>query len=422
MDQENLTPEQQQQQQEENDLLQPHQEGAGQEEVQVPQNQEEIEQLLRDDDEDITDHDDATAGDHPQPEGAVGGPPPHQLGAGQFGHLTPPASPANAANLNPPVQAPPPPANNNQPPAMPNQNANGVASTEKFKIPMYSGVFKDHSYTSADGPKTETLTAEEWARRVDTLQTAANWTDEVTASTAQLAFIPGQPASDWYTNNFDEDFMKLWSTLRPKFITQFSPYVSVSDKVDILRSFRQKPSELINPYLQRVTKEHNRFKESFNTEMTTKNGPWDPNRPGVVVANIPAKDARDAISKEVFRYYLKNFFALGLRDSLLAEVTKSGVSTLEEMVEVARRAEQASLQGNKRHTVAEVTISDQPTPPSASNVTAEDQGEDKVVAAIKQILSRGGNSSSRGKNTYSCYYCDLKGHVARYCHKRSTDR
>jgi len=307
---------------------------------------------------------------------------------------------------------------------------NDDSKTPYIKIPPYSGVNKDQSYTAVDGTKTETLSIEDYCRRVDTIQSATGWNDDKTAQLVQLSLVPGQPAGHWLDNNFKETWMNKWSTLKPRMLIEFAPFVSVSDKVDIIRSFKQGSNEMVNPYFQRVTKAYNRFTQSFHSEMVAPDAPWDPE--GDDAANLPTDDDRNKIVGHVFSYHQKAFFAMGLKDSILSEVTKTGASSLEDMLLVARRAEQAQMQNNRRHLVSAVEAgpSTAPAPPahaSQSQLSTHyaEHTESAVIAALGKWMQRNsGAPSSAGsrKPNITCYYCDNKGHGIRECRKRSGDQ
>ena len=259
----------------------------------------------------------------------------------------------------------------NMPDSDNDNDAGTPTNSARYKAPYYSGAAKGDTYLAPEGERTETLTAHEWTRRVDTIQEAAKWDDKVTARNAQLALVPGSPAGDWLDNNFTEPFMKKWSTMKPALILIFAAFVSVSDKVDILRSFKQGRKEKVGTYYQRIVKEYRRFTESFRQEHT-----WTPQPDEATIIKY---------CKPVFEFHLKSFFALGLRDNLLAEVTKSGQTSLQGMVDVATRAEHAQLQNSARHTIASI---DNTTAPNI-NLDHVDDDEDSVVAAVRQHYRRG---------------------------------
>ena len=295
-------------------------------------------------------------------------------------------------------------------------NASTVTLKGTFKIPPYSGHLQGTTYQSTTGPKTEIFKIQDFTRQVDIIAKAAKWDDDVAASYVQLAFVPDSPVHDWYSNNHEEDFMKNWTTLRPKLITEFAAYVSVSDKVDIIRSFKQKSTEQVSHYLQRITKQYTRFLDDLEEEMTRTGSTWHGE-------NDNQKAARRKVVDFVTDYHLKSFWALGLKPEILADVTKSGKASLADMLDVAKMTEQAQSQSVRRHTIAQV---DQDATEEESNPPAH-LTEDMVIAALRKMNFRPrGRGTRRGSYrpapTVTCHYCNIRGHFADECRKRRRDR
>ena len=307
---------------------------------------------------------------------------------------------------------PPPPA------TVPVAAVDVVTLKSHFKVPEYSGLPKGTTFQGATGVRTEMLTVQAFSNQVDTIMGAAKWDDKVTAQYVKLAFLPDSPIQDWAQNNHEASFMQSWATMRPELAKAFATYVSVSDRVQILRSFKQKSTELSYPYLQRITKEYNRFVENLESDMVNSGEDW---------AKDDIKDTRQKIARFVTDFHLKHFFALGLKSTLLEEVTKAAdATTLEKMADIARKAEQAELQSAKRSTIGEVsaTPAEDPVITDAAIIAAIRRFAGKAASGprgTRQGQGQSGQSGQSGK-TYTCHYCQAKGHLANVCRKRQRDR
>ena len=304
---------------------------------------------------------------------------------------------------------PPPPA------TVPVAAVDVVTLKSHFKVPEYSGLPKGTTFQGATGVRTEMLTVQAFSNQVDTIMGAAKWDNKVTAQYVKLAFLPDSPVQDWAHNNHEAAFMKSWDTMRPELSKAFAAYVSVSDRVQILRSFKQKSTELSYPYLQRITKEYNRFVENLESDMVNSGEDW---------AKDDLKDTRQKIARFVTDFHLKHFFALGLKSTLLEEVTKAADATsLEKMADIARKAEQAELQSAKRSTIGEIsaTPAEEPIITDAAIIAAIRRFAGKTAAGPKGARTGQGQAGQTGK-TYTCHYCQAKGHLANVCRKRQRDR
>ena len=286
-----------------------------------------------------------------------------------------------------------------------------------FKIPEYSGLAKGTTFTGATGNRTEMLSVQSFIQQVTTIQGAAKWDDEVTAQYVKLSFLPETPVHDWAINNQDEAFMSKWSLLGPTLRKEFATFVSVSDKVEIFRSFKQRPSELSRAYLYRITREYSRFMEDLETMMTKRGADW---------FNLgPNEEAdRKKIVNFVRDFHLSNFFAFGLRTTTLEDVTRSGETDLQEMLKVAIKSEQAHQQSARRPHIAEVTVEPQPSPATASSAEAPTLTEDLIISAIRKFTQKKPSSKSNnpGQSNVSCFYCGIARHKANECRKRAKDR
>lgn len=287
----------------------------------------------------------------------------------------------------------------------------------QFQIPKYSGRVKGSVFQGETSQLTELYTIQEWCRRVNTVKSAAGWGDDKTADFAKLAIIQNEPAGIWLQvkQEADDPALNNWDNLSKEMIKEFRVWTSANDKVDILRSFVQKKGELSHQFLNRVRLGYQRFLEDLDDVIPIPNGETE-----------PQKARRLEIVRAVSEYHLKSFFCLGLHDDLLAEITKSNVTTLEAMANSARTTEQALLQQRKRHTIAEVRQRDEPE----GAVSAQDQAA--IAAILRKFRPNNGNNNNTGakkKNNNSakktgvkCYFCGIANHYANECNKRKADR
>jgi len=309
-------------------------------------------------------------------------------------------------------------------------SANAIAASLKASIslPQYSGRPRGSTFQGEKGQQVELYTVRGWIRRVDTVMAATGWTDKVAAQHAQLALLPNQPAGDWYMNQYEESYMDAWSTLKVELAKEFSPFINASDKVDILRSFSQAPNEMAGPYLNRIQLQYKRLIEDIELEFA--GAPFDTETPA-------EKQRRQLTIKVLTDFHLASFFALGLHDSLLRDVTKANAKSLEEMLRVAKLSEQAQLQSKKRHTIAEVSTLDDISEIHDLEEEADnfDNMTDAECIAYVRRQGRGGrggrgrgrgrgysNTAGRIKSQLSCFFCFIPGHLANECQRRARER
>jgi hypothetical protein len=220
--------------------------------------------------------------------------------------------------------------------------------------------------------------------------------------------------------------MASWDDLKPQLLAEFATYVNASDKVDILRSFTQKPDELVPHYHNRIQVEYKKFTEDIEDEFTSP--PYDKE-------TAMMKTYRAEVIRKVLEYHLASFFLVGLKDELLRDVTKANAKTLDQMLQIARFSEQASMQGKARHTLAAVSQDrNEPEP------TGPDLGLNaEEIAFIRQMgngggkknYSNGGGSNGGGKprngggnggGGIRCFFCLIPGHKADACRRRAKER
>ena len=294
---------------------------------------------------------------------------------------------------------------------------NAVEDTIKgqINIPRYSGHAQNTSYEGDKGLQTELFSIHSWIRRIETIKGAANWSDKVTAQHAKLALLPNQPAGIWLDVNAENAETEQWPTLKPLLIKEFSTYVDASEKVDILRSFKQKTIETVGAYANRVRFNYQKFLDGLESE-------WDPN------ASAAEVTVRKEIVQKVTDYHLSSFVCMGLHDNILQDVTKADCDSLDAMITTAKNSERANNQSKKRHTISAVDTSfNNPAPmPTPAPAPAYD---DEVVAFVRAQMKRQGGAgrgsgaqrNGKGKRP-TCFYCRKIGHYANECRSREADR
>lgn len=126
-----------------------------------------------------------------------------------------------------------------------------IAKTE-VSIPKYSGHPKDTAFKTATGLRTEVWEVRKWLDRCNHVKGAARWSDEVTLQQAILCLIPGSPADDWFQCETGSDSVSTWSDFQLSIIKEFDPPVAASERIRILRIFRQGGKEISTQYRNRI--------------------------------------------------------------------------------------------------------------------------------------------------------------------------
>lgn len=311
-----------------------------------------------------------------------------------------------------------------QPAGGANAAAGAAAANDRqhFRVPPYSGHVVGTTYTGTMGQVREVYSVKDWVKRVEIIAGANSWDQEKTARCAQLMLQPGTPAGVWYLNHGEDACMARWNLLKPELLREFATFINASDKVDILRSFSQKPSEMVHHYLNRIQVDYKRFHADLEFD-----------GPHFGAAETAVETAhRERVTKVILDFHMANFFCLGLRDEYLRDVTKSNARTLDAMVQTARFSEQAQLQGRGRHTISAVEVQspNHSTPPEAGGLSSEE------IAFIRSMragaASGGGGGGNKGKGrgkgkgkgdpNVTCFFCLITGHKANECRKRIAER
>lgn len=290
----------------------------------------------------------------------------------------------------------------------------------QVRLPQYSGHPVGRSFQGPAGMLVELLDVNDWCLQVGDIGGAASWSDTVTAKQAAIALLPNSPAYNWYKANQSKSSASLatWVGFKAAIILEFAPPVDAGDKVEIIKSFKQAKDERVGDFLNRIRIGHERYILGLAADFNI--APY--------TAETPAEQAyRDKVISITTDYYLASFFLVGLHDFLLKDVTLVGCTSLDEMVAVAKRSEQAFLQGAKPHKISAV----QPDASGVENSAAKSQNfEAMIAAAVAAAFAKGGankpsskaKGAGRPKEDITCFFCFAKGHYANECKARQQER
>ena len=285
---------------------------------------------------------------------------------------------------------------------------------------MYSGHPKDTRYNDGN---VERYTADAWCTRLEMVASSAGWSSKVQAANAALALTPGSPADRWFQVVKDDDAVKDWPGFKARFLKEFMPEESVMEKISLLNSMTQEKNERVSDFKNKLTGKMEKFKSGMET-MWAEDKYTTPE-----TATAALKGHREMVLGDVIDYLSRLMFVSGLEKDLQLDVAKSSATTLEEMVEVARKSETAfaAVRGGKKQTKSINAIEDERQSGSvkeqiAALVAAE------LDARAKGSKGAGGNGTkSKKKKAFDvskvgCYYCLEYGHFSSDCERRKKDR
>ena len=286
--------------------------------------------------------------------------------------------------------------------------ASTVQLNSKVSIPEYSGLKVGTKYIARDGKEaTEIYEAEDWIFLVETTFDAAGYDRAHWFKNARVKLVPQTPAFTWIrvTSQFAD-----WDSFRVAFLDQFAPKESAIEKVNLLKSFKQRQKEPVLQYLNRLTMNHSKFLKDLHKEFVT----WSTDKDEV--------RKREAVITRVTKFYARAFFLAGLRDEVLAQVTIEGTEDFDAVVAAAQRTELALQLKEKSAQMS-----------SVSSKAFKDAVQEEVSRQLRE--ASGGVSATQGQGrspankdkqrdvaNVTCFYCGQKAHYASSCARRKEDR
>ena len=293
-------------------------------------------------------------------------------------------------------------------PKMPDPPAPTVQLNSKVSLPDYSGLKPGTKYIGRDGKESsEIFDADDWIFLVESTFEAAGYDKDNWIKNARVKLVPQTPAFTWI--RVAEQFTD-WESFRTAFLDQFAPKESAIEKVNLLKSFKQRGKEPVLQYLNRMTMNHDKFLKDLPKEFST----WSTDKDAV--------RTRNAVISKVTKYYSRAFFLAGLRDEILAQVTIEGTEDFEEVVVHAQRTELALQLKEKSAQVSAV-----------SSKAFKDAVQEEVSRQLKEVTGGVSAVQSQSKapankdkqrdvSKVTCFYCGQKAHYASSCAKRQEDR
>ena len=300
-------------------------------------------------------------------------------------------------------------------------DSDSMAPSTSVELDKYTGLAKGAKYPTPPGERTEQFEVRDWCRRVETIAKSANWSQEVTASHAALALVPGSPAENWLRLKQKAGEAGTWLTFKADILDRFSPPVTATQRVAMIRSMRQEKTERVEDFKNRLQLQFECLQEGVDKSIQSI---W-----GTLEDDDPKKEIVDKTSTAAMEYVLQCLFLAGLQDRFVVDITKSGATKLKDMVEVAKRSEVAACPSAGR--IASIT-----TEEKAAGATEEEQ-RPITRSEIKQMIAAMGKTPERkeGKQNRKqksaektrstdvvCYYCFTKGHTTKACKALTADR
>ena len=175
------------------------------------------------------------------------------------------------------------------------------------------------------------------------------------ATQAAMKLVPSSPAHNWLkvveqSNDADKIAdLTTWDTFSALMKAEFGAPTDIGTLISLLQSFKQEQNELVRDYYNRLVLGYNDFAESLS--MAFNVAPYA----GETGDKLTYRNNVVTIVKD---FHLMAFFVAGLKPEVRKEIIRSGESTVEKILELAKRFEQAKLQEKK--------VAANPTSPSLS--------------------------------------------------------
>ena len=286
-------------------------------------------------------------------------------------------------------------------------------------LPVYSGHPVNQKYTGKDGTSTELYRVQDWLFEIQKIGRAGNWSASTMATQAAMKLVPGSPASNWIKvveQSGDAAAIaeiSTWETFKAAMVREFGAPADFGSLVALLHSFKQEQNELVRDFHNRLVLGYNEFALSLPDSFV--GSPWDQEDDNQKARRLQA-------SSVVCNFHLKAFFVAGLKPEIRKEVIKNGPTTVEEILKLAKRIEQAKLQEKKTGGQSGQVISTTALN-AAVNARLAELGYGSAPAAVAATGTKPKEGARRRDRPGDiiCFYCGAS-HLASKCEKRTADR
>ena len=305
-----------------------------------------------------------------------------------------------------------------------NVNAVGMAHQLTIKtsvdLPVYSGHPVSTKYTGKDGTSTELYRVQDWLFEIQKIGKAGNWSAETMATQAAMKLVPGSPAANWIKvveQSGNDDLIQeisTWDTFSSAMIREFGAPADFGSLVALLHSFKQEQNELVRDFYHRLVLGYNEFRLSLPDSFL--GAPFDGE-------SEEQKKRRMEVVAVVSDFHLKAFFVAGMKPDIRKEVIKAGPESVAEVLQLAKRIEQARLQEKKSNPPAGSQVSSSALN-AAVNARLAELGfgpSGTVAAAASGKPKEGGPRKKERSGEVVCFYCGAQ-HLASKCERRTSDR
>ena len=290
-----------------------------------------------------------------------------------------------------------------------------VTIKTSVELPAYSGHPVNTKFTGKDGPCVELQRVQDWLGEINRIGKAGGWTPETMATQAAMKLVPSSPAHNWLkvveqSNDADKiAALATWDTFSTLMKAEFGAPTDFGTLVSLLQSFKQEQNELVRDYYNRLVLGYNDFAESLSMAFNV-----DPYA-GEKGDKLTYRNNVVTIVKD---FHLMAFFVAGLKPEVRKEIIRSGESSVEKILELAKRFEQAKLQEKK--------AAANPTLQASALASAVDARLAQLGISTASIAAAGAapakKKSEKVRQNVICYYDGTPGHLSSKCTRRSEDR
>ena len=300
-----------------------------------------------------------------------------------------------------------------------------IMASPVSELVKFSGHPKGSTYRGPEGNIKENYTVTEWLRRVEDFAKVNGWKEEQKVSKAAQAFVDGTPAWTWYHKQTLRKWYQNFAEFKQAITDRFRSELTAKDRVDALRSLKQARNETTRAYLDRVETE-------FEKVVDGAAGIW---KQAELAALSPETQTGIKEGREkTLDFVMQCFFEMGLNDEIMVDITKAGVTKLEDMLACAARTEKTK--GTTAQVLAigelgaicgvqEEQSSTNPHHREQQGMSVEDI-QNMITAAIKGKSPKGKdkdpNKKKDRRKDFICHFCLVPGHTAYLCKTRRKER